>query len=315
MLSRIAESVFWIGRYLERADGTARILDVHLQLLLEDPWMNEDEANRSLLNIMGAPVEETRTEPVEREDVLAQFAYADSPGSIIGSLTSARENARWAREVVSTEMWETLNTTRNELFRGRWKSRSPHRFFGWVRERVAAVTGITDATMSRDQVWNFLQLGRSIERADMTARMLASQDVRGNSSFGWQLVLRSCGAHEAYLRTYGAAASEDRAAEFLLMDRLFPRSVVFALMTADQCLAQLSSDETLWASRLIARDDARHMLGRARTDLEYRELGDVLSDLATHMDTVQRICSGASDAVSRRYFPRGAAMSWVREVS
>jgi uncharacterized alpha-E superfamily protein len=149
----------------------------------------------------------------------------------------------------------------------------------------------------------------------MTARLLASQDVRGNSNFGWQLVLRSCGAHEAYLRTYGAAASEDRAAEFLLMDRLFPRSVVFALLTADRALEQLSSDENLWASRLIARDDARHMLGRARTDLEYRDLRDVLSDLATHMDQVQRICSSASDAVSRRYFPRGSALSWVKEVS
>jgi uncharacterized alpha-E superfamily protein len=315
MLSRIAESMFWIGRYLERADGTARILDVHLQLLLEDPWADENEACRSLMNVMGAPVEDDNEDKITREDVLDRFAYIDGPGSIIGSLTAARENARRAREAVSTELWESLNMTRNELLRGRWETRSPHRFFGWVRERVAAVTGIADATMSRDQVWNFMQLGRSIERADMTARLLASQDLRGKSNFGWQLVLRSCGAHEAYLRTYGAAASEDRAAEFLLMDRLFPRSVVFALMTADRCLEQLSGDETMWASRLIARDDARHMLGRARTDLEYRQLEDVLSDLATHMDHVQRICSTASDAVSRRYFPRGRTTSWVREIS
>jgi uncharacterized alpha-E superfamily protein len=315
MLSRIAESLFWIGRYLERADGTARILDVHLQLLLEDPWADEDEACRSLLNVMGAPVGDDHVDPVTREDVLARFAYVDGPGSIIGSLTAARENARRAREAISTEVWESLNTTRNELFRGRWKSRSPHRYFAWVRERVATVTGIADATMSRDQSWNFLQLGRSLERADMTARLLAVQDVRGIGNFGWQIVLRSLGAHEAYLRTYGAAASEDRAAEFLLMDRLFPRSVVFALLTADHCLEQLSSDETLWSSRLIARDDARHMLGRARTDLEYRQLDDVLSDLATHMDQVQRICSSASDAVAKKYFPRGRTVSWVKEIS
>ncbi|MDQ6937165.1 MAG: alpha-E domain-containing protein [Actinomycetota bacterium] len=313
MLSRIAESLYWIGRYLERADGTARILDVHLQLLLEDPWADEDDACRSLLNVMGAPVDAARTEAVTRADVLDRFAYVDGPGSIIASLTAARENARRAREAVSTELWESLNTTRNELFRGRWPQRSPHRYFAWVRERVAAVTGFADATMSRDQVWNFMLLGRSIERADMTARLLASQDVRGIGTSGWQLVLRSCGAHEAYLRTYGAAASEDRAAEFLLMDRLFPRSVVFALLTADRCLEALSGEDAQWASRLIARDDARHMLGRARTDLEYRQLDDVLSDLATHMDHVQRICSSASDAVSRRYFPRGRALAWVRE--
>ena len=315
MLSRIAESLFWIGRYLERADGTARILDVHLQLLLEDPWVDENEACRSFLNVMGSPVSADRAEPVTREDVLDRFAYLDGPGSIIGSLTAARENARRAREAVSTELWESLNTTRLDLSRGKWSSRSPHRFFGWVRERVAAVTGIADATMSRDQVWHFLLLGRSIERADMTARLLASQDVRGIDSFGWQVVLRSCGAHEAYLRTYGAAASEDRAAEFLLMDRLFPRSVVFALLTADKCLEQLSTDETLWAARLVARDDARRVLGRARTDLEYRPLEDVLTDLSSYMDRVQRICSAASDAVSRRYFPRGRATAWVREIS
>ncbi len=315
MLSRIAESLYWIGRYLERADGTARILDVHLQLLLEDPWVDENDACRSLMSVMGAPVEDERTEPVTREDVLARFAYMDGPGSIIGSLAAARENARRAREAVSTELWESLNMTRNELYRGRWRARSPHRFFGWVRERVAAVTGIADATMSRDQVWNFLQLGRSIERADMTARLLASQDVRGVSNFGWQLVLRSCGAHEAYLRTYGAAASEDRAAEFLLLDRLFPRSVVYALLTADKCLARLSTDEQLSASRLVARDDARRMLGRARTELEYRPLDEVLVDLAEQMDRVQRICSSASDAVAARFFPRGQSTAWVREIS
>jgi uncharacterized alpha-E superfamily protein len=315
MLSRIAESLFWIGRYLERADGTARILDVHLQLLLEDPWVDENEANRSLLNVMGAPVDDDFEGQVGREQVLLRFAYSAGPGSINGSLNAARENARRAREAVSTELWESLNTTRNDLVRGKWQTRSPHRYFGWVRERVAAVTGIADATMSRDQVWNFLLLGRSIERADMTARLLASQDARGLGNFGWQLVLRSCGAHEAYLRTYGAAASEDRAAEFLLMDRLFPRSVVFALLTADSCLEKLSTDETQWTSRLIARDDARRMLGRARTELEYRRLEEVLTDLAAHMDHVQRICSAASDAVSRRFFPRGHAMSWVREIS
>jgi len=119
---------------------------------------------------------------------------------------------------------------------------------------------------------------------------------------GCELAVQLGGAHPAdgvgiHVRTIGVAA------------------VVFALLTADKCLEQLSTDETLWASRLVARDDARRMLGRARTDLEYRPLEDVLTDLSTYMDRVQRICSAASDAVSRRYFPRGRATAWVREIS
>ena len=169
--------------------------------------------------------------------------------------------------------------------------------------------------MSRDQAWHFLVLGRYLERADMTARLIAAQDARGGSGAGWPLVLRSCGAFEAFLRTYGAAASEDRAAEFLLLDRLFPRSVVHALLEADACLAQLSTDEAYSAARLVGRDDARRLLGRARTELEYRPLAEVYADLAAHMDRVQRVCSAASDAVAQRFFPRGKATSWVREYS
>lgn len=320
MLSRIAESMFWIGRYLERADGTARILDVHLQLLLEDPWLDEDSSCRVLMGVMGAPVGPELARPVTRIEMLGRLAYDGAPGSIVGSLRAARENARRAREIVPTEMWESLNTTHNTLAPGRRPSRRPDVFFDWVRERVAMVTGIADASMSRDHAWQFLALGRSIERIDMTARMLASEDLRGASGPAWALVLRSCGAHEAFLRAYGAAATEDRAAEFLLLDRLFPRSVVHALMTADLCLATLDQDGAgsppgSGPRRGAPRDDARRLLGRERTDLEYRLVSDLLADPAGEMDRLQRAVSSASEAVSRRYFPRGPATSWVRELS
>jgi len=325
VLSRIAESLFWIGRYLERADGTARILDVHLQLLLEDPWLDEDSSCRVLMGVMGAPVDPEVTRPVTRNEMLGRLAYDDAPGSIVGSLRAARENARRAREIVSTQMWESLNTTHNALAPGRRPSRRPDVFFDWVRERVAVVGGIADASMSRDQPWHFLVLGRSIERVDMTARMLASEDLRGASGPAWALVLRSCGAHEAFLRAYGAAATEDRAAEFLLLDRMFPRSVVHALLTADGCLAALDQDgaggfHVAGAPPVAARrqgpsDDARRLLGRERTDLEYRPLSDLLADPAAEMDRLQRAVSAASEAVARRYFPRGPATSWVREIS
>jgi uncharacterized alpha-E superfamily protein len=110
VLSRIAESMFWIGRYLERADGTARILDVHLQLLLEDPWLDEDASCRVLLGVMGTPAEQGLDVPVTREQVLDRLAYGAQPGSIVASLRAARENARRAREVVSIELLESLKT-------------------------------------------------------------------------------------------------------------------------------------------------------------------------------------------------------------
>jgi len=133
MLSRIAESLFWIGRYIERSDGTARILDVHLQLLLEDPWIEEDLACRSLLSVMGSDVPEDRV--LNRQSVLEILAVDRAePASIAYSLAAARENARRAREIVSSELWECLNTTRARMPR-KIAPDKVHEFFGWVRER------------------------------------------------------------------------------------------------------------------------------------------------------------------------------------
>jgi uncharacterized alpha-E superfamily protein len=308
MLSRIAESLFWIGRYVERADDTARILDVHLQMLLEDSWLEESEACRALLSVMGA---DPPGGDVDRWYVLERLAYDGSrPSTIVGALGAARENARRARETVSSEMWECLNTTYIGIDRARTTSTTPHQFFGWVRERATLVAGIADSTMTRDDAWRFLVLGRSVERADMTARLVASSAI-GASAATWTTLLRSCGAYESYLRTYRGVASDDRAAEFLLLDRLFPRSVVHALQTAEECLAELAPA----TDRVGVADTARRLLGRARTTLEYRPLDEVVDRLPDEMEHVQVACSAASDAVSRRYFPRGVTTAWLEEVS
>ncbi|MDP9027891.1 MAG: alpha-E domain-containing protein, partial [Actinomycetota bacterium] len=157
MLSRIAESLFWIGRYIERSDGTARILDVHLQLLLEDPWIEENLACRSLLSVMGTEVEDDHS--VSRADVLALLAVdRNQPASIAYSLAAARENARRAREVVSTELWEVLNTTRARMPR-KVATDKVHEFFAWVRERSALAVGIIESSASRDEAYSFFTLG------------------------------------------------------------------------------------------------------------------------------------------------------------
>ena len=309
MLSRIAESLFWIGRYIERSDGTARILDVHLQLLLEDPWIEEDLACRSLLSVMGSEAPED-TE-LTRQDVLSILAVDRSePASIAYSLGAARENARRAREIVSTELWECLNTTRARMPR-KVSSDKVHEFFAWVRERSALAVGIIESATSRDEAWQFFTLGRSIERADMTARLLATRSLTEASGPSWTTILRSCGAYEAYLRTYRGVPSARNAAEFLLLDRLFPRSILFSVTRAENCMRELEPR----SARVGVSDQAQRLLGQIRSELEYRPIAEILEDLTMHMDNVQEATSAASEAIRQRYFPTQVAPSWVGETS
>ncbi|MFT4231446.1 MAG: alpha-E domain-containing protein [Leucobacter sp.] len=316
MLSRIAESLFWIGRYVERADGTARILDVHLQLLLEDPWADEDAACRSLLALMGAPIP-IPSPPIGRTEVLDRLATdRDCPSSIAYSLSAARENARRAREIISTELWETLNTT-SSLVPRRLVGQSAHRFFRWVRERVALAAGVTDDSTSRDDAWRFLALGRSIERTDMTARLLSSRSLAGASGSAppsgasWTTILRSCGAYDAYLRTYRGAPEARPAAEFLLLDRLFPRSIIYSIQRAEECMAAIDPV----SDRVGHSNSVLRALGRIRNDLEYRSLDELIEELPDHMERVQRVVQEASDAIRDRFFPARAEPSWIGETS
>jgi uncharacterized alpha-E superfamily protein len=306
MLSRIAESLFWIGRYIERSDGTARILDVHLQLLLEDPWIEENLACRSLLRVMGTEVDDDAE--VTRADVLNLLAVDRSqPASIAYSLAAARENARRAREVVSTELWEVLNTTRARMPR-KVASDKVHEFFAWVRERAALAVGIIESSTSRDEAWSFFTLGRSIERADMTARLLATRSLTEASGPSWTTILRSVGAYEAYLRTYRGVPSARNAAEFLLLDRQFPRSILFSVTRAEQCMRDLDRGD-----RVGVTDQAQRLLGQIRSELEYRPIADIIEELPTHMDSVQAATSATSEAIRQRYFPTNSAPSWVGE--
>ena len=310
MLSRIAESLFWIGRYIERADGTARILDVHLQLLLEDPWVDEDTACRSLMGVMGSFPPE-RTEKVTRSDVLTSLAVdRTNPSSIAYAVQASRENARRAREIVSTDLWETLNTTYSRMPR-RINDEKVHEFFQWVRERSALAVGITDSSTSRDEAWQFLTLGRAIERTDMTARLLATRSLTEASGPSWTTILRSCGAYEAYLRTYRGMPSASNAAEFLLLDRLFPRSVIHSIALAEKCMSAIDPV----ADRVGHSNTVLRALGRIRNDLEYRPIEEILSELPEHMEQVQKVTREASEAIRARFFPTRAEPNWIGETS
>ncbi|HSO01615.1 MAG TPA: alpha-E domain-containing protein, partial [Gaiellaceae bacterium] len=230
------------------------------------------------------------------------------PASIAYSLGAARENARRAREVVSTERWEVLNTTRARMPR-KVAPEKVHEFFGWVRERSALAVGIVESATSRDEAYSFFTLGRSLERADMTARLLATRSLTEASGPSWTTILRSVGAYEAYLRTYRGVPSAKNAAEFLLLDRLFPRSILFAVTRAEQCLRDIEPR----SDRAGIGDQALRQLGQIRSELEYRPIADILDDLQRHMDAVQLATSATSEAVRQRYFPTNAAPSWVAE--
>jgi uncharacterized alpha-E superfamily protein len=305
MLSRIAESMFWIGRYVERAEDTARILDVQTQLLIEDATIDQDATCRALLSIMG--VEAEPEWQVDVSLVLDRLCYdITSPTSIAAALAAARESARRARETLSVPLWEALNTTYRALPSGHFDSMRAPMIFQWVRERAALINGTADATMARDEGWHFLMLGRCVERADMTSRLVATAAQSSGTGAPWTSTLRASGAYETFLRTYRGLETERGAAEFLLLDRLFPRSVVFSLNRAEQCIENLESS----GQRAGFQNEAQRLLGRMRAELEYRSLSDVMADLPTEMERLQRACALATEAVTRRYFAGAEALSW-----
>ena len=283
---------------------------MHLQLLHEAPGIDEDPACRSLLSVMGSAWPEN-VDTVRRDDVLARLAVDRmNPSSIAYSLTAARENARRAREIVSTELWEILNTTNSRMPR-RLQTDKVHEFFQWVRERAALAIGIVDSSTNRDEAWQFFTLGRSIERTDMTARLLATRSLTEVSGPSWTTILRSCGAYEAYLRTYRGMPSARNAAEFLLLDRLFPRSIIYSIQRAEDCMSAIDPR----ADRVGHSNTVLRALGQIRNDLEYRPVSDVLTDLPEHMQRVQTVTREASEAIRSRFFPTQAEPSWIGEIS
>lgn len=307
MLSRIAESLFWIGRYLERADDTARLLDVQMQVLVEDPATDEVTSCQQLFAIMG--IDDFDGVP-NRWSMLDLLAYdQNAPTSIAAVIGSMREAARSARETISTDVWSAINTT--------WQgvpaatSMRPVEMFNWVRRRTAMISGTADDSMPRDQGWYFYMLGRSIERTDMTARLLSTAASAGGSGVAWPNTLRACGAYDSFLRTYRGIERDSAAAEYLLLDRWFPRSVVSSLSEAERALSRLD----VVGRRAGFSDEALRLLGRARTEIEYRPLGEILETMQFEMERLQRACSAASEAITSRYFAQEDWHLWSGKVS
>ncbi len=310
MLSRIAESLFWIGRYVERAEDTARILDVHVHHLLETQVESEAELCGRLLAVMGVKALDVDPDQLTSQQVVDRLAFdVSNPSSIVSSLVAARANGRSVSEAISSELWEALNITYNTIFSEGSPSTtfSAYSFFRFVRERAAVISGLIDSTMSRDDAWRFMVVGRSLERVDMLARLLAA--ATSGPEPDWIVLLRSFSAHEAFLRTYRREPEGALAAQFLLLDRLFPRSAFFSLRTAEECLAELDPI----SGRLGPSDEGRRVLGRLRTTLEFIQVSELLFELPKLLPDLQRQCAAASMAIASRYFRKTNVVEWIME--
>lgn len=311
MLSRAAEALFWVGRYVERAEDTARLLDVHFHEVLENPAVDEAVSCAVLLTVMGVP-QETAEQHQDSQSLLELLGYDDTTStSIVGALVAARQNARGAREAISAEIWECLNATHNALPDRVDAAREfgPAPFFSFVRERAAIFAGHVENSMSQDASHDVIVLGRSLERVDMTARLLAARMGGGRGDEAWTSTLRACSAHDAYMRTYQHGVEAARVLEFLLVDRLFPRSVFFALSAGERALARLDPA----SRRSTLDDDARRALGRARTDLEFMSAEELLDELPRRLHGLQATVSTVSDALTQRLFAGAAPLQWSRE--
>jgi uncharacterized alpha-E superfamily protein len=314
MLARDADSVYWMARYVERAEHVARILFVNSNLLVDvgdlAPAL-QDRQWESVLTIFHLPGPLPGEGPLGPRVRQYMTFDRDNPSSIYTCLTRARENARGIREVVSAEVWENLNTLywaiRNDDAAANLEEGSEE-FFRSITTGSLLFQGLIDQTMAHDQRWLFAQLGKYLERITVTCRVIETKfDILRQAeallesplrNIHWMAVLRSCCSIEAYRRIHVGDMDPLKVASFLLLEGGFPRSVRYAVHRAHESLARLRAEVN---PRAI--DDAERILGRLDTQLEYAELGEILDEgLPAYLQRIQARASDAALAVQKAYF-------------
>jgi uncharacterized alpha-E superfamily protein len=302
-----------MSRYIERAEDITRILTVNFHALLDTRQDDSQQGWHSLVTITGG-------EPLFRQH-FAEFSahtvsefllwHAANPNAVMACLAQARENARSVREQISVEMWEHLNrlyflmkeVNRSAVLRG------PHDFFNQVRDGSQAFQGVTDATMTHGEGYEFIQLGKFLERAEKTVRIL---DVKyatintlrvreGSPEASLQLVatLKSCSAFEPYRKEFASQLMAARVAEYLLLSQNFPRAVLFCLLRVQRAVNILSADAP---SQPQATKWGR-TLGRMCAELQYLDIQDVLGDrMHPFLNQLLRWMNIVGDEITRTYF-------------
>ncbi|MFM1770234.1 MAG: hypothetical protein RJA22_2763 [Verrucomicrobiota bacterium] len=303
MLSRVADSIYWMSRYVERAENVARFIDVNLQLMLDAP-SGESQQWAPLVNTTGDHEEFARRWGEGTQERVIHFLTFDeqNPNSILSCVRAARENARTVREIISSEMWLQLNTFYlkvTEAARNQAAAlANPHEFFTGIKNNNHLFNGITAATMTHGEPWHFFHMGRMLERADKTSRILDVKYfllLRSASDVGtpfddiqWAAVLRSASAFEMYRKKHGRIAPRG-VVEFLLLDREFPRAIHFSLLAARDSLHRLTGTPLG-----TFRHAPEKLLGILCSDLAFTGVDEIihgglheyLDDLQTRMNQV-----------------------------
>lgn len=309
MLSRVADSLYWMSRYLERAEHTARLIDVELQLRLDQS--PEARAGRWLRLLEACQVPPPSDGKLDSSKLIHLLTLEKTnSSSILSCVSAARENLRQVREQCSSEMWEQLNrlylqvnsTTKNEA----WLLNS-HIFFRAVQEGAHLFQGMTDSTMSHGEGWQYIQLGRYVERTESLARLIGThfgrlilpldQAVESEEYLEWVGLLKSCSAFEAYCKAYTAELRPLRVAEFLLLNPEFPHSVRFSV---DMIHASLSAIGEMTERK--AEQPVR-LAGRLQATLSFSQIEEIMASGATsYVDSVRWQCAHAHTAIHQVYF-------------
>jgi uncharacterized alpha-E superfamily protein len=312
MLSRVADSLYWMSRYIERAEHSTRLLDVNLNLMLDESATSADRRWQRMLHALGNP----------KSVVWSGDPYAlthsllfdtGNKASILSCIIAARENSRHVREQISTEQWHRINSlylqvTRPELqLAALASSEQPTEFLQQVMEAVLQFQGVSDSTMSHGEGWQFIQVGRYIERASATALLLEayhadlwSQPDRipeGNEYLEWMGLLRSATAFEAYCKVYTADLTPDRILEFLLLDAEFPHSLRFAIDNLQHALETIEGE-----SGRSRAEPLRRLSGRLQAMLSYSSVDEILTgDVVAYLRGIQIECCAIHQAIYNLY--------------
>lgn len=316
MLSRVANSLYWMSRYIERAENIARLVDVNLQLLLDFRNLDDAALAAHWLPIVQSSGDDElfrKLHPHTTGHTVTEFLVfqVENPNSIVSSISQARENARMVRDQITVELWEELNRVylflRSDRATELWFE-NPADFFTTIRNASLLLQGLTDATVVRNEGWSFIQAGRFIERADKTSRILdvrhASLPDRGAppltsqaDALGWSAVLRSCSAWDAYKALHGAEVQPALVVEFLLLSDEFPRSVRFSVRHLNNALRRLSG-----VREGKFTNAAEKLAGRFLAELQFSTVDDILEvGLHSYIDIAQGKLNAIGDALFQAY--------------
>ena len=301
MLSRVADGLYWMARYLERAEHAARLIEVQLTLMLDQSAYSADERWHRILVSLGDP--KLPTEARDAQSLTYALIFDRScRSSIVAAIVGARENSRQVRQQISSEMWEQLNrlfhqVRRADLEEG-WDPQ-PHEFLLQIHEGCHLFQGITDGTMSHNEGWQFIQIGRHMERIMATAKLLDTHyqefEKDPQAHLEWIGLLRSCTAFEAYCNFYTADVRPDRVAEFLLLNAEFPHTIRFAV---DQLAAALEA---------LPDSDGRcarvgRLAGRLKASLSFAQSDEIMSQgFNNYLDSIQEQCEQIDSALRQAY--------------